>query len=141
MRQALLLVGLSMMAVLMFTPAASAEHRYGCPHDKPFVAVAPGSLGEESLRCFATRAEADRYSETGSTASPTPSPPPSPSQSPTASPGPSATASPSPGPTASPTAGASALPATGGGVSPTLVLGPLALIVGGGLLAIRIVRR
>ena len=72
MRKVLLLVGLSMMAVLMFAPAALAEHRYGCPHDKPFVATAPGDPGEGSLRCFATQAEADLYSETGSTASPTP---------------------------------------------------------------------
>jgi hypothetical protein len=44
--------------------ATSAQgNPYGCPDDKPFVATAPGDPGEGSLRCFATRSEANAYSQ------------------------------------------------------------------------------
>jgi hypothetical protein len=65
------------------------------------------------------------------------------SASPTASPSASASASPSASPTASPTTTASAkpvLPDTSG-FPPAWVLGTLAMILGGGLMALGIVRR
>ena len=65
------------------------------------------------------------------------------SASPTASPSASASASPSASPTASPTTTAPATPALPetGGFPPAWVLGPLAMILGGGLMALGIVRR
>jgi hypothetical protein len=69
----------------------------------------------------------------------------SPASSASASASPSAppSASPSASPTASPTATASATPALPdtGGFSPAWALGPLAMILGGGLMALGIVRR
>ena len=65
------------------------------------------------------------------------------SASPTASPSASASASPSASPTASPSATESAtlvLPDTSG-FPPAWVLGPLAMLLGGGLMALAIVRR
>jgi cell division septation protein DedD len=65
------------------------------------------------------------------------------SASPTASPSASASASPSASPTASPTTTASATPVLPdtSGFPPAWVLGPLAMILGGGLMALGIVRR
>ena len=65
------------------------------------------------------------------------------SASPTASPSASASASPSASPTASPTTTAPATPVLPdtSGFPPAWVLGPLAMILGGGLMALGIVRR
>ena len=137
MRKVLLLVGLSMMAVFLFAPAAAAQSAGGpCQGDKPFEGTLPGDLGEENLRCFATQAQADAYHSGGSTASPSPSPSPPPSPTATASPSPTASASAA----AEAQYSAPSLPATGG-ASPLVPLGALALIVGGGLLATFTVRR
>jgi hypothetical protein len=67
----------------------------------------------------------------------------SPSASPTASPSASPTASPSASPTASESTTASATPVLPdtSGFPPAWVLGPLAMIIGGGLMALGIVRR
>lgn len=163
LRKLLLLMGLSMLGVLILAPAALAEHRYGCPHDKPFVATAPGDPGEGSLQCFATRAEANAYSETGSTATPTASAGiKTPAESCNDQPDPAGCkrqlrgaeglGSATPSATATATASASAagaaqyqytpvLPSTGG-VSPTLLaIIPAMLLVGGGLLSARLIRR
>lgn len=147
MRKVLLLIASSMIGVLVFASVVSAEHTakhvragsdgsmdpgnpYGCPDGKPFVATAPGDPGEGSLRCFATQAEADAYSNTGSGASPT------------ASPAAGSTATPSASATVAATSQYSApsLPETGG-FSPVTALAPLALLVVGGLFAAKIVRR
>jgi len=61
-RKVLLTLGLAMLGVLVFTPSAFAEHRYGCPHDRPYPATAAGDPGEGSLQCFATQEEAAAYS-------------------------------------------------------------------------------
>jgi hypothetical protein len=151
LRKLLLLVGLSMMAVLVFTPAALAQPN-GPAYDFIQVpnGIRPCPFGLERVQQDYQRevvcGEGGGYVfAPGGSASPSPSltpsasPSPSPSASPSPSPSPSASPSPSPTATASPDA--SALPATGGGFSPALALGPVALIVGGGLLALRIVRR
>ncbi len=44
--------------------ATSAQgNPYGCPDDRPIPATRAGDPGEGSLRCFATRSEANAYSQ------------------------------------------------------------------------------
>lgn len=150
MKKVLLMLSLAMLGVMLFASVASAEHtaahvRAGynggpCSGDTPFEATLPGDPGEGSLQCFATQAEADAYSEGGSTASPTTSPSPSATASPTASPSASASASASPvASTPSESQYESELPDTGG--ASTLALGVVVLLVGSGLMTGFLLRR
>jgi len=124
-RKVLLLMGLSMLGVLMFVPMAWAQED-PCP-DPDFPRETPDGCQASNLPDVELGDDAS--------ASPMASPMSSPTASPTASSSATSTAS------ASATASASStLPDTGGPVS-LIALAPLALLVGSGILAFRIVRR
>jgi hypothetical protein len=123
-KKLLVLVGLTMIGVLMFASVASAQSvsnsasasGSASAHGRPsYCSPSPG----KTVPALCHQSGHDVFSVSG------------PSASPFASPN---------APNASPTASTPTMPGTGG-LSPTLALVPLALIVGGGLLAFGIVRR
>jgi hypothetical protein len=127
MRRCLLLVLSVAFAVLVFAPVAAARgdddrgmHARGAD-DRDF--------DDRGMHTRGVNDNAAASPASSASASASPSAPPS--------------ASPSASPTASPTATASATPALPdtGGFSPVWALGPLAMILGGGLMALGIVRR
>jgi len=105
------------------------------------VAAAQGDDGDFDDRGMHARGTDDRGVDDNAAASSASSA--SVSANPTASPSASASASPSASPTASPTTTAPATPVLPdtSGFPPAWVLGPLAMILGGGLMALGIVRR
>ena len=141
MRKAMLMLGLAMLGVMLLGSVAQAQPN-GPAYD--FIEVPnnirPCPFGLERVQQDYQRevvcGEGGGYVfAPGGSASPSPSP--EPSASPTASP----TASPSASPSADDSQySAPSLPATGG-ASPLVPLGALALLAGGGLLAVRSVRR
>ena len=121
MKKLLVLVGLTMIGVLMFASVASAQSvsnsasasGSASAHGRPsYCSPSPG----KTVPGLCHQSGHDVFSGSGPSASPFASP------------------------NASPTASTPTMPGTGG-LSPTLALVPLALIVGGGLLAFGIVRR
>jgi cytoskeletal protein RodZ len=145
LRKLLLLMGLSMLGVLLFASVAFAQSGVNLQEDSgDNVDPETGEVvGDDTPDC----ASSEDVLESGlcrpsgsSSASATPSATPSATATATASPSTTPSASPTATATATATASASALPATGGPVS-LMALAPLALLAGGGLLALRIVRR
>ena len=150
MRRWLLLVLSVTLAVSVFAPVAAAQgddqgfddrgmHARGAD-DRGFEDKGMDVRGTDD-KGFDDRGMNNRGVDDNAVASPTSSA--SASTSPTASPSASASASPSASPTASPTTTASATPVLPdtSGFPPAWVLGPLAMILGGGLMALGIVRR
>ena len=131
MRRWLLLVLSVTLAVLVFVPVAAAR------------GGDDGGFDDRGMDVRGTddRGMDDRGVDDNAVASPASSA--SVSASPTASPSASESASPSASPTASPTTTAPATPVLPdtSGFPPAWVLGPLAMILGGGLMALGIVRR
>src|SRR5215204_3334126 len=145
MRRWLLLVLSVAFAVLEFTPVAAAPGDDGGFDDKGMDVRGTDDKGFDDRgmnnRGVDDNAVASPASSTSASTSAMSSA--SASASSTASPSASASASPSASPTASPTTTASAtpmLPDTSG-FPPAWVLGPLAMILGGGLMALGIARR
>jgi hypothetical protein len=135
MRRWLLLVLSVALAVSVFAPVAAAQGDDGGFDDRGMHVRGADDKG------FDDRGMNNRGVGDNAVASPASSA--SASASPTASPSASASASPSASPTASPTTTASATPVLPdtSGFPPAWVLGPLAMILGGGLMALGIVRR
>jgi hypothetical protein len=135
MRRWLLLVLSVALAVSVFAPVAAAQG-----DDRGFDDKGMDVRGTDD-KGFDDRGMNNRGVDDNAVASPASSA--SASASPTASPSASASASPSASPTASPTTTASATPVLPdtSGFPPAWVLGPLAMILGGGLMALGIVRR
>ena len=135
MRRWLLLVLSVALAVSVFAPVAAAQG-----DDRGFDDKGMDVRGTDD-KGFDDRGMNNRGVDDNAVASPTSSA--SASTSPTASPSASASASPSASPAASPTTTASATPVLPdtSGFPPAWVLGPLAMILGGGLMALGIVRR
>ena len=145
MRRLLYLAALSMVATLMFAPTALAQGitssggtgPYGCPEEAPFAATAPGDPGEASLLCFHTQALADYYSATGQV----PQDDAAEDQYVPASEDQYAAAdqyTPAADQYAAPADDTAVLPASGG---PALLLPAGVLLLGAGLLGLRMVRR
>jgi cell division septation protein DedD len=145
MRRWLLLVLSVALAVSVFAPVAAAQgddggfddrgmHVRGAD-DKGFDDRGMNNRGVDDNAVASPASSASASTSAMSSASA--------SASPTASPSASASASPSASPTASPTTTASATPVLPdtSGFPPAWVLGPLAMIRGGGLMALGIVRR
>jgi hypothetical protein len=150
MRRWLLLVLSVALAVSVFAPIAAAQGDDGGFDDKGMHARGADDRGFDDRgmhvrgaddKGFDDREMNNRGVDDNAAASPASSA--SASASPTASPSASASASPSASPTASPTTTASATPVLPdtSGFPPAWVLGPLAMILGGGLMALGIVRR
>ena len=150
MRRWLLLVLSVALAVSVFAPVAAAQGDDGGFDDKGMDVRGTDDKGFDDRgmhargtddRGFDDRGMNNRGVDDNAVASPASSA--SASASPTASPSASASASPSASPTASPTTTASATPVLPdtSGFPPAWVLGPLAMILGGGLMALGIVRR
>jgi hypothetical protein len=150
MRRWLLLVLSVALAVSVFAPVAAAQgddrgfddrgmHARGAD-DRGFDDKGMDVRGTDD-KGFDDRGMNNRGVDDNAVASPASSA--SASASPTASPSASASASPSASPTASSTTTASATPVLPdtSGFPPAWVLGPLAMILGGGLMALGIVRR
>ena len=135
MRRWLLLVLSVALAVSVFAPVAAAQG-----DDRGFDDRGMHVRGADD-KGFDDRGMNNRGVDDNAVASPASSA--SASASSTASPSASASASPSASPTASPTTTASATPVLPdtSGFPPAWVLGPLAMILGGGLMALGIVRR
>ena len=150
MRRWLLLVLSVALAVSVFAPVAAAQGDDGGFDDRGMHARGADDRGFDDRgmhvrgaddKGFDDRGMNNRGVDDNAVASPASSA--SASASPTASPSASASASPSASPTASPTTTASATPVLPdtSGFPPAWVLGPLAMILGGGLMALGIVRR
>jgi hypothetical protein len=150
MRRWLLLVLSVALAVSVFAPVAAAQGDDGGFDDRGMHARGADDRGFDDKgmdvrgtddKGFDDRGMNNRGVDDNAVASPASSA--SASASPTASPSASASASPSASPTASPTTTASATPVLPdtSGFPPAWVLGPLAMILGGGLMALGIVRR
>jgi hypothetical protein len=150
MRRWLLLALSVALALSVFAPVAAAQGDDGGFDDRGTHARGADDRGFDDRgmhargtddRGFDDRGMNNRGVDDNAVASPASSA--SASASPTASPSVSASASPSASPTASPTTTAPATPALPetGGFPPAWVLGPLAMILGGGLMALGIVRR
>jgi hypothetical protein len=145
-RKVLLLAALAMVATLVFAPTVLAQADVDCP--QLTYAEAQAILAEDPTDPNGLDADndgeaCDANAGDGSTSTPDATPTPEPTtMSPTPEP---TTTSPTPNAddaqykTASPTI--TALPETGGSVSLAAAMIPLALLVGGGLLAFGIVRR
>jgi hypothetical protein len=152
MRRWLLLVLSVALALSVFAPVATAQGDDGGVDDRGMHARGTDDRGFDNRGMHARgtddkgfddrgRGMDDRGVDDNAAASPVSSA--SASASPSASPGASPTASPSASPTASPSTTASAIPVLPdtSGFPPAWVLGPLAMILGGGLMALGIVRR
>ena len=137
MRRWLLLALSVALAVLVFAPVAAAQEDDGGFDDKSMDARGADDKGFDDRG----RGMDDRGVDDTTVASPASTA--SASASPTASPSASASAPPSASPTASPSTTAAATPVLPdtSGFPPAWVLGPLAMILGGGLMALGIVRR
>src|SRR5215210_8017536 len=134
MRRSVLLVLSVALALLVFAPIAAAKG-----DDSGFDDGGTHARGADD-RGFDDRGMDDRRVDDNASSPATSA---SASASPSASPSANPSASPSASPAASPSATASAAPALPdtGGFPPAWVLGPLAMILGGGLAALGIVRR
>src|SRR5215212_6167366 len=138
MRRCLIHVLSVVLAVPVFAPVAAAHGDDGGFDDKGMHARRADNMGFDDRGMVNRRVE-DRGFDDNAVASPASSA--SASASPTASPSASPSASASRKPTASSTATATPLLPDTGGLTSVSTLGPLAMLVGGGLLALGIVRR
>ena len=150
MRRWLLLALSVALAVLVFAPVAAAQEDDGGFDDRGMHAQGADDRGFDDRGMHARGADDKGFDDRGmnnravdDNAAASPAVSASATASPSASPSANPTASPSASPTASPSTTASAttvLPDTGG-FPPAWVLGPLAMILGGGLMALGIARR
>jgi hypothetical protein len=159
-RRLLLLVGLSMLGALLFTPAVWAQDTAECPAGtQPY---SPSGSGDD-IRCMSNQDLGELLRCSGEGLSPIPADCPTSSANSTASSTPSSTAAsdsasasasttPSATPTATTTASGTApasiaaavggsLPATGSPASPLMGVGALMLLAGAGMVSVAIVRR
>jgi hypothetical protein len=140
MRRWLLLVLSVALAVSVFAPVAGAQGDDGGFDDRGMHVRGADDRGMNNRGVDDNAVASPASSASASTSAMSSA---SASASPTASPSASASASPSASTTAYPTITASATPVLPdtSGFSPAWVLGPLAMILGGGLVALSIVRR